>query len=359
MIKFFGLSRQYLGLRDELLDATDQVLTSGNLIGGPYEKELEDWISNRTQGASVILCHSGTQALEVIARYMLIRQQTMIYGTALCPAPVVTIPNLTFPATHNAWVTAGWRVKLADTDPNGLMSLTKENRINSDLACHVGLYGADPETETTIVYDQDVVDGAQHWLVPHTPIGFAMAISFDPTKNLPSSGNGGAIVTDDYGLSKWARNYISNGKPGGFSVGGTNSRLSEQDCAHLLVRTKYIDSWQLRRKQIDNYWCSVFENLPIRCLSKNKTRHAYHKFALYTPDRWGIVRHIEDSGIETRIHYSETLAEMPLSAMSLDKPDMLSISSLLSKGVFSLPLYPELTDGEVTQIAEAVVSYYK
>jgi dTDP-4-amino-4,6-dideoxygalactose transaminase len=51
------------------------------------------------------------------------------------------------------------------------------------------------------------------------------------------------------------------------------------------------------------------------------------------------------------------LGELP-SAKNLVKPDMLSTSVMLSRGVISLPMYPELTDAEVEFVADTVSEYF-
>ena len=40
-IPFFGVDRQYQTLREEILDATDQVYASGQVLDGPYTKQFE------------------------------------------------------------------------------------------------------------------------------------------------------------------------------------------------------------------------------------------------------------------------------------------------------------------------------
>ena len=41
------------------------------------------------------------------------------------------------------------------------------------------------------------------------------------------------------------------------------------------------------------------------------------------------------------------------------KPNMLSTSFMLMRGVLSLPIYPELTDNEVEYIVNKVKEFYK
>jgi dTDP-4-amino-4,6-dideoxygalactose transaminase len=202
-----------------------------------------------------------------------------------------------------------------------------------------------------------IVDGAQHWLVCDGQVGSGMAISFDPTKNLPSSGNGGAIVTNDEQLYLYAATYRDNNKPAFHDV-GTNSKMSEQDCAQILVRAKYIDEWQKRRAEIAKYWCDAFRDLPMACLSDTPTPHSHQKFVLYLPDRNSLHTHLLTDGIDSKVHYEYVLGDLP-TAKNLSKPDLLSTSVMLSRGVLSLPIYPELTDEEVDYIAEKVIAYTK
>jgi dTDP-4-amino-4,6-dideoxygalactose transaminase len=204
-----------------------------------------------------------------------------------------------------------------------------------------------------------IVDGAQHWLVADKEIGVGMAISFDPTKNLPSSGNGGAIVTDDKDLHAYALAYRNNGNFAGdyVDIASSNSKMSEQDCAQILVRTKYLDAWQARRADISKFWCDRFRDLNVRCLSDVPGPHAHQKFVMYLPDRNSLHTHLITDGIESKVHYEYTLGDLPMSK-TLVKPDLLSTSVMLSRGVLSLPLYPELTDIEVEHIAEKVEDYF-
>ena len=64
------------------------------------------------------------------------------------------------------------------------------------------------------------------------------------------------------------------------------------------------------------------------------------------------------NGVNTKIHYEYVLGDLP-TAKNLQKPDLLSTSVMLSRGVLSLPMYPELTDLEVDYIADKVDEFFK
>lgn len=359
-IAHFGLARQYRNLKEELLDATDKVMQSGNYMNGTYTSWFETWLASRTKTHFAITVHSGTQALEIIAKWARIDHDDMMNDEPKNKRyePVVRIPNITYVATLNAFLNAGYEVELIDTDKNGLMKLN-DPPVLDDLmknTCAVGLYGANPHIHHAGGIANDIVDGAQHWLVADN-IGEAMAISFDPTKNLPSTGNGGAIVTNNRDLYDFAYSYRSNGKTD-HAMYGTNSRMSELDCAHLLVRTKYIDKWQWRRKEIRYYYLNEFKNLDIRCLSRDFMVHADQKFVIYTDRRDELLNYLNSGGIDVKVHYNKALSELPISNKITVKPNMISTSVMLTKGLLSLPIYPELTDGEVEYIARAVKKFF-
>lgn len=352
LIPHFGLARQYDNLQEELLEATHESLRNGTLINGPFTAALESWLCDYTGCKYASVTHSGTHALEFIAGYHY--DLSFIAGDE--EPPVICIPNLTYPATLNAFYSMGWDVELIDTDNNGLIKFDDdyEDGFNK-YTCFVGLYGA-PTNRS--FYSNTIVDGAQHWLAAKKDqIGDGMAISFDPTKNLPSSGNGGAVVTNDPALYDYVNMMKNNAKPDHYYP-GTNSKMSELECSHVLVRAKYIHQWQTRREAIRNYYLSRFVDLPIKCLSQSFDIHADQKFVIYTPDRNELNQYLHDKKIESRIHYPYALSELPIAKDIVKKPDMISTSVALSRGVLSLPIYPELLDSEVEQIADEVKRFY-
>lgn len=352
-IPHFGLARQYKNIGEELLDASHRALKDGQLVGGHYTRSFEEWLKYRTKTRYAVTVHSGTQALEMIAMYHKITYVPPLGG--LLSKPQIRIPNLTYPATLNAFLNAGWDVELDDTDKYGILNYkTKSYRVNN---CLVGFAGMKPWEQSRIENNKNIiVDGAQHWLVAEGQVGAGMAISFDPTKNLPSSGNGGAIVTNDEQLYLYCVRHKDNNKPD-FYAPGTNSKMSEQDCAQILVRTKYLDDWQKRRKEIAQYYLDNFKDLPFTCLCNTDVPHAYQKFVIYISDRSSFESYLSSHGIETKKHYEYILGDLPI-ARNLKKPDLLSTSLMLSKGMISLPLYPELTDSEVEYIAKTINEFF-
>ena len=356
-VAFTGLQKQYDQLRPEILDATDRVLRSGQLMSGNYTAEFEAWLAKRNSVKYAGTCHSGTNALEIIAEY---------YATkTTLTHPRVLIPTLTFAATANAFMRAGWDVHFVDTDLHGCIDPAKVPVSETyEAVVLVGLYGASVKKYQEYRHWQQwlmrstfvIEDAAQHWLADGClRIGDAAAISFDPMKNLANYGNGGAVVTNNFELADYARSWTMHGKPSNQMV-GSNSRMSEIDCATLMVKTKRLDQWQSRRQQIATYWRECFQDSGIRCLidRTNEHGHAYHKFVIDIDNRKKIQKNLGIRRIDTRVHYEQPLHELGV-FRQWPSPGWFSIASSLARRVLSLPFYPELTDLEVEYIKDQVL----
>jgi dTDP-4-amino-4,6-dideoxygalactose transaminase len=356
-IPFTGLKKQYHNLRGEILDATDEVYRSGQLMNGNHTAEFESWLAKKNGVKYAVTVHSGTSALECIAQYYA--------DSAYLPQPPrVLIPSFTYAATANAFMRAGWDVHFVDTDQYGLLDIKRIPNVSYQAVVLVGLYGAGVVhlgsariwqqwtlNETTVIED-----AAQHWLgADCRRVGNAAAISFDPMKNLPAYGNGGAIVTNESELLHYARAWRDNGKST-HSDTGTNSRMSELDCALLIVKSRHIDDWQQRREKISEYWAERLRNTGIRSLidRDNSHEHAFHKFVIDIDQRDILQKNLAIRKIETKIHYIQPLHEIGV-FRQCPGPDILSSASALSRRVLSLPIYPELTDLEVEYVIDQVL----
>jgi dTDP-4-amino-4,6-dideoxygalactose transaminase len=277
----------------------------------------------------------------------------------------VLIPSLTYAATANAFMRAGWDIHFIDTDQYGIIDPEAiPNEISYQAIVMVGLYGASIKNLSDRRWPlrsvaNDVVwieDAAQHWLADKgIRFGNAAAISFDPMKNLACYGNGGAVVTSDIDLLEYARAWRDNGKSAHEHV-GTNSRMSEIDCAQMIVKTRYIDQWQERRRDIAAYWIERLKKSSIRCLidHKNFNDHCFHKFVIDLDQRDILRQNLALKKIETRVHYQYPLHEIG-TFRQWPGPDILSRASALSRRVLSLPIYPELSDLEVDYVIDAVL----
>lgn len=366
LIPFFGIRRQYALHREELLTAVDEVYSSGQVLDGMYTARFEQAIARRCDRAYAVAVNSGTQAL----KFALNEFESDDAG--------LLIPSISFVATINAAVQSAFNnIRMTDVDAQGLMYLESLDRTfkedNISTIMYVNLYGNTidynrfklqteffTDQQLNVIEDAAQSFGASYRGVPSGKLGDISVLSFDPTKNLNSYGSGGMILTDDARVASNVLNERNNGKESEHQFSGTNSKMSESDCAQLLVKLQHFDVWQQRRSQIAEYYSNEllkFVEVPV---PTEGAVHAWHKYVIRAQERNKLQHHLSLAGIETKIHYSQTLFDYPVGIVS--GPDPLTGSyweaTRLTKECLSLPIYPELTDGEVEHVVEAVRSFY-
>ena len=218
---------------DVIKSGVESVLRSGVLTSGRYTEEFESLLCGFTGAANAVACNSGTAAIELIVRGLGVEGRDVV------------VPTNTFMATALGPMHAGNRVVFADSDPKTL-SLDVEDvrrRITPATAAvitvHVGGIVSPSVHELKALCDErsiyliedaahahgSSVDGQQAGT-----IGVAGAFSFFPTKVL-TTGEGGAVVTDDDALAERMRMIRDQGKDpslgGRIAELGHNYRMSE------------------------------------------------------------------------------------------------------------------------------------
>lgn len=363
MIKFFGLDRQYATIRDELLDASDKVYRSGIVLDGPCTSKFETEIANRCNRKYAIAVGSGTQAL------------TFAQNLGSIDEGKIMIPAVSFVATLNSVINSGHTAVFCDVDSNGLMDLESLDfgisEIGVDCITYVNLYGnmIDWEKFATIIsfFNHDITvieDAAQSFGAkwrgrPSGSFGDVSVLSFDPTKNLGNYGSGGMLLTDNLDAAEFFINDRDNGKLGNHSVPGTNSKMSESDCAQMLVKLSHFDKWQQRRAKIAEYYTQELSPYVNLIEYHEDVEPSWHKFVMRTEDRSALKNFLEKKGVETKIHYATPLFEHPIGWDYIDySSEFFKETSALCAESLSLPIYPELSDIEVDHIVESVKSFY-
>lgn len=361
VISFFGVDRQYKNLREEILDVTDRVYSTGKVLDGAYVSEFENRIARLCHRDYALAVNSGTQALIFAQRAAMSR-----------PPYSILIPTVSFVATINSVLMNGFTPVFCDIDHKGLINLDSfEYKLDTSVGAvmFVNLFGNcidwDRFQMQTKFFNEDLIIiedaaqsfGASYRGVPSGKMGDISILSFDPTKNLNNYGSGGMILTDDFYLYDICRNLRDNGKII-HDTPGTNSKMSESDCAQMLVKLNYFDSWQRRRAEIAEYYIDkLYQYCDILLPGKDVT-HAWHKFVIRTTNRNSLMHRLSLVGIETKIHYEHALYDLGVGFNYIDySKDLYTETSAFTRECVSLPIYPELTDIEVETIAEQVKNY--
>lgn len=361
VIPFFGIARQYKTIKEEILDITDRVLSTGRVLDAEYTKHFEEKIARRCNRAYALAVNSGTQAL-IFAQMAAMSK----------PPYSVLIPTVSFVATINSVLMNNFTPVFCDVDYKGLLDINSyEYKLDQSVGAvmYVNLFGNCVDWDRfriqTKFFNDDLVIiedaaqsfGANYKGIPSGKMGDISVLSFDPTKNLNNYGSGGMILTDDFHLYETCRALRDNGKAI-HDTPGTNSKMGEADCAQMLVKLEYFDEWQRRRKDIANYYINELYQYVDILVPNEGVEHAWHKFVIRTDHRHALMAHLSRQGIETKIHYESPLYDLGVGFNYVDYGrDLYTETAAFTRECLSLPIYPELTDSEVETIVKCIRDY--
>jgi len=200
-------------------------------------------------------------------------------------------------------------------------------------------------------------------------LGDIGCFSFYPTKILGTYGDGGFILTNNkeiyekakrirfYGIemenksNKFFNKYYAN-------ENGVNSRMDEIQSGILNFKLKKINEYiNLRRKKARLYLKLLNKTELILPKENNDNFHVYHLFTVFHEKRDAIIKKLNNSRIYTRVIYPYPIKNMkPYQSLKSKK---LTNTNKISKGIFSLPLYPELPDKYIVKVSNILKEILK
>ena len=136
--------------------------------------------------------------------------------------------------------------------------------------------------------------------------------------------------------------------------------MASIQAAIIGFKLDHLDEWTKRRQQIARRYISELGKISTITLPHEvaESNHVFHKFVITSGNKRNRLReHLKQAGIETMIHYSSSLNSEPLFSKYLRVESTFPESERISREALSLPIYPELTDMEVSYICEQVIDF--
>jgi dTDP-4-amino-4,6-dideoxygalactose transaminase len=360
-IPMTDLKAQYVAMKDEIDAAVERVIGSGRYILGPeveaFEKEM------------AIYCGTG------FATGVASGSDALVLGLIACGIAqgdeVITTP-FTFIATAMAITRIGAVPVFADIDP--LTYNIDPDRVESRITPRtrailpVHLFGQPANMDAILrlgrKYGLKIIEdcaqslGAKYGAMKTGSLGDIGCFSFFPSKNLGAYGDGGMITTNNAGIAETLKMLRQHGAKNSYYhvIPGFNSRLDALQAAVLRVKLKYIDRWRSMRQDKIRLYNELLEGIPgIRTPNidgLNVSSANYYTIRLgENIDRDGLRRFLASKGIETNIYYPLSLhLQEVYRSLGYRKGD-LPESEKAQEQVVALPLYPELGDGDVREVA--------
>lgn len=375
-IPFLPYGRQSVDEAD--IAAVVEVLRSDYLTTGPAVAAFEAKLARAVGAEHAVVVSSGTMALH--AAYA---------AAGIGPGDEVVVPATTFLATANAARYVGADPVFTDVDPDtGLMSAAHlEARVGkktraivpvhlNGMPCDLQAFAACAERVGAIV-----IEDAAHALgasYRDRPVGCGAhsrmtVLSFHPVKHI-TTGEGGAVVTNDEALAKKLRQFRNHGmtheaaafeepSPGPWYYEqqslGHNGRITDIQCALGCSQLDKLDGFIERRRQIAERYDRQLAGLagvqPVSGRSSDAVS-AYHLYAVLIDfERLGVTRaqvmqRLRERGIGTQVHYIPVPSQPYYRRITpYDAGDYPGAVRYYQREL-SLPMYPALLDSDVDRV---------
>ena len=371
------LRAQFESIAPEIRAAVEDVLTTQQFVLGPRGAALEEEIAAACGVSHGVGVGSGTEALEL-----------GLHACGVGLGDEVIVPAFTFIATGSAVSALGARPVFADVDPVtfSLDPDQLESRITprTRAIVVVHLFGLsadmDPILEVAAKHGIPVVeDNAQSFGATYHgrktgSMGRIGCLSFYPSKNLGSYGDAGMIVTSDEKLAARLRSLRNHGQTAQYlsTERGWNSRLDEMQAAILRVKLRHMPEWTAARQAHARVYDSLLADLPGISLPRVPPgrEHVYYLYTIRVAARSGgprkagecvdelasdlLQKRLKERGVASVVYYPVPLHLQPLYALLGGKNGDFRVSERAAREVLSIPIYPEMTAGQIERVANAV-----
>jgi dTDP-4-amino-4,6-dideoxygalactose transaminase len=386
-IPFLDLITPHVELEQELTDVFRRALLTASFIGGPMVEDFEHDFATFCDARHAVAVSSGTDAL---------RFALMACGVQTGDV-VVTVPH-TFIATTEAISQAGALPEFVDIDEGTYNMSVEKLRVFLEEGCTrdragrlisrrsqrpvtavvpVHLYGqmADmdgilklaDEHGLIVIEDACQAHGAEYfskcrscWFKAGS-MGCAAAFSFYPGKNLGACGEAGAVTTQDAAVADKIKMLREHGQVKKYyhDVEGYNGRLDAIQAGLLQVKLAHLARWNAeRRERAMEYNRLLAANECITCPREPSwSRAVYHLYVIRTHNRDGMIRHLNEAGIGTGIHYPVPLhMQKAYAGLGYTLEDF-PVAARVAQEILSLPMFPQLAAAQLARVASQIRSF--
>jgi dTDP-4-amino-4,6-dideoxygalactose transaminase len=327
MIAYLDLKPMNDQLASQISSALSDCMSKSSYLRGPQTQAFEEEWAEFCGQKFTVACNSGTDALTIAAKALQLQ--------------TVKVQANTLALTGIGLALGGAQVEICEINSEGRIS-------NSDGDCvPVLLFGQTPlpDAPNAQLYDAAHAHGWQ------PPVNSQAAWSFYPTKSLGAFGDAGAITTNDPGLAETMLEICGRDDQMR-NPQQITSRIDEIQAAILRIKLKHLPSWLEQRKNIADVYSSRLSHLGVT-LNGDSFNHIY---AIRSEYRTALREYLLGKGIETKIHWDKSLNKIdgPWKA-----PHEYLQAEKWADEILSLPIYPGLSQEDVTYICDSIEAYYQ
>jgi perosamine synthetase len=372
-VEFLPYARQ--SIDDGDIAAVVEALRSDFLTTGPLVGKFERALANHCGAKYAVAVANGTAALHVAA-----------LAAGFKPGDRVLTSAITFVASANCAEFVGATADFADIDARtyNVTAETLAAAWRPDVAGVVAVDFAGQPCDIRAIaelvrsHGAIVIEDASHAIGGECRGqrvgGHAWAdltvFSFHAVKTI-TTGEGGAVVTDDENLAERCRLFRNHGIRKVETAGpwyyemdepGYNYRITDLQCALGLSQLKKLDRFAKRRQEIVEQYSAAFSSLP-HITTPHVHAHVKPVWHLYVVQidfdrvcktRADMVKELRKRGVGTQVHYFPVHLQPYYRKRHGYGPGKCPVAEAYYERCLSLPLFPAMTDDDVRRVIDAV-----
>lgn len=356
-----------------------QAVESGKISGnGGFTVKCQQFLQKKFSFGKCLLTSSCTDALEMSALL-----------ATLQSGDEVIVPSYTFVSTALAFVREGAKIVFADSlaeHPNidtaqleGL--ITKRTRAivpvhYAGVACEMDeIMQLARKHNLWVIEDAAQAIDSYYKGKPLGSIGHLGCFSFHETKNI-ISGEGGALAVNHPPFEKRAeivwekgtnRSEFFRGEVDKYGWVDTGSSFLPSDitAAFLFAQLEQLEPIQRKRKELwERYWDNLHEmeqgdyfNLPVIPEFATNNAHMFYLVCNSLDERTALIEHLRNHDVLAVFHY-QSLHKSAYYAAKHDGRELPN-SDRFTDCLVRLPLFYNLSLGEVDTISQCIIDFYK
>jgi dTDP-4-amino-4,6-dideoxygalactose transaminase len=343
---------------------------------GPFTNQCHDWFKKNTGASKVLLTTSCTQALEMVAILVDIKN-----------GDEVIMPSYTFTSTANAFVLRGAKIVFVDIRPETMnIDANKiEEAITSKTKAIVPVHYAgiacDMDKVMSIArkYNLFVIEDAAQAITSMYKgkvlgtIGDFGAYSFHDTKNI-TSGEGGLLLVNNKKFHQRAeiirekgtnRSQFFRGEIDKYEWKdlGSSYLPSELNAAMLLAQLEQLNKLQEKRHSL---WTMYYKELktltnkielPVVTSEVNHNAHMFYIKCKDILERTNLMRFLKENNILSAFHYlplhSSVAGKIFGKFNSVDE-----YTTKESERILRLPLHGNMSDSDLNKVVSNIKKFY-
>jgi len=363
MLNLYG---QYKSIKREIDESIKNVIKNQAFIGGRYVEIFENSIARFCGTKFAVSLNSGTDAL-----YLSLWSLGIGKGDEIITSP------FTFIATAEAISRLDAKPVFVDIDPStfniNYKQLEEKITKKTKAIIPVHLFGQPADMDEInklarkyklyVVEDAAQAIGAKYNNINAGNLGDIGCFSFYPSKNLGGYGDGGIVTTNKKTLAEKIRILKNHGSIIKYrnEIIGVSSRLDGIQASILSAKLFHLEKWNRIRRNIAKKYNRELKNIQFISIpfENGNVYHVYHQYTIRVKQnkRDRFKKYLEQNNISSIIYYPTPLHLLKAMQYLCYKKGNFPEAERASKEVLSLPIYPEMTDKQISCMVRIIKKF--